>query len=311
MSTLKKRQHYVWRKYLRSWTNSESIWTYFKNLNKVEKTALMGIAQEKYFYKLIDLDEDEEEFIKKYLDHTCHPSVKDLCMDFLSAFTSHTKLRKHLENTNTSETNKEFLNSEIRKLEINLMEDVHGRFETKGSDFIAIRNIDDLKSLRDGDNFYNSMIFLCVQYFRTNSMRQAVKSSFQGEGKFEEMAGKFWNIVSFSMALNIARNISLDPKTSFTIYENISAQKFLTSDQPIFNLKNEELDDKGNVKELEFYYPLSPTHAILIHFQESETKYYHEKLTEERVVFLNNKVIQNSHLFVFGNDEKQMKTLIK
>lgn len=311
MSTIKKRQHYVWRQYLRSWTDSESIWTYFKQFNKVEKTALMGIAQEKYFYKLIDLDKDEEEFLRKYLDHTCHPSVKGLCMDFLGAFTSHTKLKKHLEETNTSEANKEFLNSEIRKLEINLMEDVHGRFESNGSEFIAVRNIDDLKSLRVGDTFYNAMIFLCVQYFRTNSMKQSVKSSFQGEGKFEEMSGKFWNIVSFSMALNVARNVSLDPKTSFTIYENVSSQKFLTSDQPVFNLKNEELDDEGNVKELEFYYPLSPTHAILIHFQESETKYYHEKLTEERVVFLNKKVIQNSHFFVFGNDEQQMRTLIE
>lgn len=311
MSTIKKRQHYVWRQYLRSWTDSESIWTCFKQFNKVEKTSLMGIAQEKYFYKLIDLNDDEEEFLRKYLDHTCHPSVKGLCMDFLNGFTSHTKLKKHLEETNTSETNKEFLKSEIRKLEINLMEDVHGRFESNGSEFIAVRNIDDLKALRGSDAFYNSMIFLCVQYFRTNSMKQSVKLSFQREGKFEEMAGKFWNIVSFSMALNVARNISLDPKTSFTIYENISDQKFLTCDQPVFNLKNEELDEEGNVKDLEFYYPLTPTHAILIHFQESETKYFHEKLTEERVTFLNKKVVQNSHLFVFGNDEQQMRNLIE
>lgn len=311
MSTIKKRQHYVWRHYLRSWADKESIWTYFKQFNKVEKTGLMGIAQEKYFYKLIDLDKDEEKFLKKYLDHTCHPSVKGLCLDFLRAFTSHTKLKKHLEETNTTEANSDFLKAEIRKLEINLMEDVHGKFESNGAEFIAARSIDDLKSLRTGDKFYDSMIFLCVQYFRTNSMKQSVKSSFQGEGKFEEMAGKFWNIVSFSMALNVARSISLDPKTSFTIYESVGDQKFLTSDQPVFNLKNEALDNEGNVKELEFYYPLSPTHALLIHFQESETKYYQEKLTDERVTFLNNKVIQNSHFFVFGNEEQQMRSLIE
>jgi hypothetical protein len=57
-----KRQHYVWRAYLRPWAKNERIWTNFKQLNKIQQPSLMGVAQEKYFYKLVDFTDSEEAF---------------------------------------------------------------------------------------------------------------------------------------------------------------------------------------------------------------------------------------------------------
>src|ERR1700747_697482 len=99
MSDLKKRQHYVWRHYLKPWTNEGGIWTYFKDLDKIIKAGLMVVAQEKYFYELIDFTEAEEDFLKNYIDYTCPEVLKPLNFDFLALFTSTSKLKKQLEET--------------------------------------------------------------------------------------------------------------------------------------------------------------------------------------------------------------------
>lgn len=70
MGGLKKRQHYVWRHYLRSWSENETIWTYFKESNKIVRPGLMGIAQENYFYRLVDFTNSELAFLKKFIEGT-------------------------------------------------------------------------------------------------------------------------------------------------------------------------------------------------------------------------------------------------
>jgi len=47
---IKKRQHYVARYYLKPWSDNEQI--YCIRNQKVFKSNLMNIAQEKYFYEL-------------------------------------------------------------------------------------------------------------------------------------------------------------------------------------------------------------------------------------------------------------------
>src|SRR5680860_163315 len=94
-----KRQHYVWRHYLKPWADKEYIWTYFKELGKIEKPSLMGVAQEKYFYKLVDISDEDEEYLKKFIERISPKSVKDLNFDFLRLFTFTSKLKKQLEQT--------------------------------------------------------------------------------------------------------------------------------------------------------------------------------------------------------------------
>jgi len=114
MSDIKKRQHYVWRHYLKPWSVGESIWTYFKELDKIEKPGLMGVAQEKHFYKLIDLTAAEEKFLGKFIEHISPEVVKGLNLDFFRLFTSHYKLKKELEENKNQEINKEKIAAEIK-----------------------------------------------------------------------------------------------------------------------------------------------------------------------------------------------------
>jgi Protein of unknown function (DUF4238) len=183
-----KRQHYVWRHYLRPWADNESIWTYFKELGKIEKTSLMGVAQEKYFYKLVDISDEDEEYLKKFIERISPKSVKDLNFDFLRLFTITSKLKKQLEQTTNPIIDKELFTEEIRKLEINLMEIGHGKMEALGQRLLTFRTIEELKTLEQSSYLYDAIMFLCFQYFRTKGMRESVLKSFKG-GNFEKKLG--------------------------------------------------------------------------------------------------------------------------
>lgn len=306
MSSIKKRQHYVWRQYLRPWAQTENIWTYFKELNKVEYPGLMGVGQEKYFYKLVTFTQEEEEFLRKFIEHTSHPTVKPLCMDFLEMFTYHYKLQKQLDDNTNSKIDRKKVQAEIDKLEINMMEDAHCKFESFGNKLIACRNIKDLQFLENPDDLNETVIFLCVQYFRTRGMKKAVLKRYRGAEL--ERVEKFWNIISICFALTLARNIALDKNLRFILFENQTGTAFITGDQPIFNILNDKVDENGNVKEFEIFYPITPKHAISGRFDEKQKdRCIDAVINADMVKYFNGKVFDNSDYFVFANNEDQLR----
>lgn len=304
MSDLKKRQHYVWRHYLQPWADNENIWTYFKELDKIAKPGLMGVAQEKYFYGLEDFSDEEIAFLKTFVDKTSPAVLKSFNSDLLTLFTSTSLLKRQLASSTNPKVNREFIASEIKILEANAMEDAHCIMENLGSKIIQCRNLEDLKSLSIDDNLYDAIMFLCVQYFRTKTMRKSALKAFNGD-KFEGLADKSWNIISFVMATTLARSISLDKNLRLLFIDNNTATPFITGDQPVFNILNDKLNDEGEVIELELYYPLTPKCAISVHFRREQLDFSEGKTVDENYVkYLNKKVFDNADYYVFADNEK-------
>jgi hypothetical protein len=311
MSDLKKRQHYVWRHYLLPWTDGESIWTYFKEQDKIVKPGLMGVAQEKYFYGLEDFTDEEINFLKTFVDKTSPLALKGLNSDLLALFTSTSILKRKLAANTNSKVNTALIASEIKKLEANAMEDAHCIMEGLGSKIIQCRGLDDLKELNKDDNLFEAIMFLCVQYFRTKSRRKSALKNFDGE-RLQELAEKSWNIIGFVLATTVARSISLDKNLKFIFIENNTAIPFITGDQPIFNILGDKADEQGDVQELELYYPLTPKCAVYLHFNPEQVNLYESKIAEEEYVkFLNEKVFENADYYVFANNEEILKKMIE
>lgn len=306
MSTV-KRQHYVWRNYLRPWAPKDGINALLIEDKKVISVNLMGVAQEKYFYRLIDLTTEEEVFLKNFITHTSGHLVKDLNCDFLKLFTSTSKLKSSLEKTINPVVDKEKYEEEIRKLEINLMEISHGKIEGLGHKIISCRNKEDLIALNQDESLFEAIMYLCFQYFRTKNMKQNVLKTFEGD-KFEKLVKKIWNILSYVMATNLAQNISLDPKLKICLFQNDTDESFITGDQPIFNQLGENVDINGEVTDLDFYYPISPKHALSIHFREEQIEKYDVKEVDlEFVKTMNDKVFNNSDFFAFSDTKEQLE----
>ncbi len=186
MSTVKK-QHYVWRNYLRPWADNEKIQTYFIAERKIELINLMGVAQQRYFYKLIDLTGDEELFLKEFIKKSGDEADISFYLTFLELFTITSKMKKDLDKEFPIK-NDQYENL-IKELEINLMEQAHGMVENLGFKLINYRNIDDLKTIEKDDYMFDAIFFLCVQYFRTKNIQKAVQKTFQGN-RMEELAKK-------------------------------------------------------------------------------------------------------------------------
>lgn len=303
MSTIKKSQHYVWRNYLRAWANNEQIWSYLRKQNKVVNTNLMNVAQSNYYYKLNDINSYEEKILKDFIRKS-PKSVQGMQTDFLSMFTIHTKLRKAFE---TSKSQK--ILDEIRKIEINSMENAHSLIERSGEKLIACRTFEDLKFIEQTNSRFDTIIFLCFQYFRTKNLRERIKESFKINKPFPAL--NIWNIMSFFMALNTAEYISLNPKTRFVFMENPTSEKFLSTDQPAINLQSDKVDENGDVVDLELYYPLSPNSALLVDFNNnSRERCQSMQVQEEMVRWFNGRMINNFENFIFSENKEQLDKLI-
>ena len=140
-------------------------------------------------------------------------------------------------------------------------------------------------------------------------MRNAALQSFIGT-PYEEMANKSWNILCYVTATTLAKNISLDPRFKFIFHENNTTEPFITCDQPVFRLLNEKVDENGEVTDLELYYPISPQHAITIHFRNDQTeKYVRNNADKGQIGFFNQKVIKNADFYVFADSKEQLERL--
>lgn len=309
MSTLKKQQHYVWQKYLEPWADRGNIWTYFKTSKNIVKPNLTGIAQERYFYKLVDFTEDEEIFLRLFIENLSNPLVKDFSLDFLAMFTSASKLKKSLEQIKDQTVDKAVLEEQIRKIEINLMEDSHCKFEEMGAKLINYRSLDDLKTILQDNYHHDSLMFLCFQYFRTRKMKSSVVNKFRGT-KYENIIDKSWNILSHTFALNVTNHMVLNEGIRYVFIENSTSENFLTGDQPVFNLLGDKMDEKGNVLNFELYYPLTPKHALNIHFRPDENEKFEIKYADKELInLLNRKVIEHSDFYVFSDTKEQLEKL--
>lgn len=69
----KRKQHYVFQAYLDAWTENGKLWCMYDK--KTFQTGTMNVAQERDFYRIKPLNEDEKRFYDIFLS-TLHPDVK-------------------------------------------------------------------------------------------------------------------------------------------------------------------------------------------------------------------------------------------
>lgn len=289
-----------------AWANDNCIWTYFKEQNTIHQPGLMGVAQEKNFYKLIDLNEAEEKFLEKFIDYTSKPVVKGLNQDFLKMFTLHTKLKKVIDDINDTVVDKDKVNESLKELEQNLMEEAHSKIEKFGFELLKIRSLPDLIAIDQDDGLFEAILYICIQYFRTKNTRKSVLKNFEGD-RFEEMATKTYNILCFTLATNLTREISLNKNLRFLLLHNDSDIKFITGDQPVVNLC-ETVDELGEVIDLDWFYPLNPTLALRLHFSTLQKEKFDSSVIDSiEVDKLNLKIFENSNFFVFANCKEQLE----
>jgi len=306
MTQIKKKQHYVWKKYLMSWSNKNQIFASFKSSRKIIKTNIEGIAQERFFYALEDFTEEEEIILKEIITLGSNDIVRPLVMEFYHMITSYSKISRAMKNNDLSTINSAELDENLASLKANTMEDMHTSFEKFGEKLIEVRKIEDLEFLDDERELLTAMIYVSFQYLRTKNMREIIKPIIT---KYPYLSNKFLNFFPFIYAPGIADSLTYGKKTKLIFFDNKTEIDFITTDQPIINAKKHIVSDTGIVSQLDYYYPITPKIAIIIHYQEQEEKRKYVLIEKQQVNYYNDLMISNAKEFVFSSTEEQLISL--
>ena len=168
MSKKKKNQHYVWRHYLRQWTQNDKI--YCLRNGKIFESNLMGVAQQRYFYKLKELTLADCAFIKKLAIDPSPKELQQVHFTLLNLFTLIFRLKE--DQTSKGNINKE-LSKEIDIAINNIEEDYHANIEANAIEYIESILKEDI-GFYSSDNCIDFIYYICVQYMRTNKIKSNV-----------------------------------------------------------------------------------------------------------------------------------------
>lgn len=337
----KRKQHYVFQAYLASWAIKRQVWCCRDR--KIFKSNTINIAQERDFYRIQPLNDDEKNFYL-FFHKKSHPDVRKAISDHIDTYLSPLKLQKNIEQLETSlrqifNKNKE-LQSEIEKIIAdmknkvdiminNSMEDYLGDIEgesikwitsLKESDSTFYYSSDDEKAKIQGyydDDRFNFLYFVCIQYFRTKAIKERWITGFK-----PILNDPWWsnlgiprericleNLHSFFMwEFQTACAYGLRKTNAhLTILTNKTNVPFITSDQPVINLKADYLDLSKETTELIFYYPITPNIAITINDGNTKGKI---NLSLQEVDEYNNAIINSSYQNIFANNAEAIKRYI-
>lgn len=283
MNQIKKRQHYVWRNYLRAWSDpNDLIPALIKDEKKVIATNLMNVAQEKYYYSLEEFSIEEENILKEHMLNFSNEFTENIFKDYFDIFTSYSKIKRFLKTNNIPQEKKEEFKNRLEFLKSNTMEDFHTDFENFGQRLIKIKKFEDISFLHDRESQMQVYIFICLQYVRTKKMQNNFRKKLKNH---EMIKPDFYNILSIVIATGMACGLIFTKSTKIVFIENISKTDFITSDQPIMNLKSWDKDLRGNTKTLELFYPINPKIALKIHY-EGGLEFEHLKIKKIRLTTL-------------------------
>lgn len=297
-----KRQHYVWRNYLKPWCNNGKI--YCLREGEIFQANLMGIAQQRYFYRIEELSDHEIFTLKELLVNYQIPELQKSMNYWIDLYTYPYKYKDSLIKKGIDITNTE----RFKKWELNHIELMHSVIENDSVKYLNKLLNEDVSFYDVGESKADFNLFLMMQYYRTKKMRE----SFSGiEGKdldinFERLS----NIVSQLSAIAASFNMGLTEKEfKCHIIKNITAIPFITSDQPVINIcaNYKQLKLLKGWNEFQLYYPVGPYLAVKI----SNEEHLREQICEENVIRYNNLIYNAAHEQIYSKDRDYLRSFIK
>jgi len=265
MSELRKRQHYVWRYYLAPWTKNGSIWC--NRLGNVFNSGLMSVGQEKYFYEISLLSDEESDFIKSLFLNDKRPHLQGIVDTIVDCFHIPTYFHRLVSALNSHEDPE--AKQILRELTVNTHEKLLCSIENMAKEFLPQLQDGNIDFLTDDESRNLFMLHLCFQYLRTKRMKNNflasnfdhVNAHYDGHIRQDNLWGVISVVFSFQTGMGI---YALLPKYHFKIIHNTSAINFITGDQPVINIAESGRPHGQEPKELVFYHPISPRVALFM-----------------------------------------------
>ena len=332
-----KRQHYVPRKYLRKWANSDLICMKREKEDCIT-VNIMNVAQERFFYRLPVLRFVELKFAIEYLEE--HPDCLfdnlelyvssvilgpilysyekgeynefDQVVDYLTQrniltnadFVRHLKeLKLVVLPSETLEQNEDF--KEIEQDTIMTEERINCDVENSVWPYPECAYSNDLSFFETQDGFEKMTLYLIHQLFRTPKFLELSKDTKLKSAFGEDGCKRILKALRLPLVSCIHSHI-VSWQKDFNLYlmDNSTNLEFITGDQPVVNL-----DSARPVTDFDIFFPISPTKAL---FFCKKTRFdtiysWTQELTRERVNSLNIKICESSFKQIYASNERIIK----
>lgn len=300
MSTT-RRQHYVWKHYLRFWERDGRVSVLRKDRAEIFETNAANIAVMRDFYRIPILSEEDEAFISKFIESTSTSDLlRNLNRGWLDAIAATSRLRRTLTKFGKLDP---ALEKEIERVEIQSEENMLGRIESD-----AVRLIDALHSghtaiWADDDDALELAYFLSLQHMRTKRIRDKMMEGFP-PGEPRAAATRRWPVLRHILVTNMGWSLYSERASwRLRVLRAAGATTFITGDQPTLNLLQPD-DHNG----LALYYPVGPSSAALLEHHQNESPVGPgDDLTDQVVKRLNQRMFDFSPEQVFAVDSVDLR----
>jgi len=251
----------------------------------------MRVAQERDFYKLHDLTLNEVKFLEDFCNGQREP-LRELNLQWVRYFTILFELQRKLI---TEGHAADEVVSIIDRAAIEQEDLLHGWIEQG-----AVGSLD---ALLAGDaSFFNIpkqktlfLYFLANQYTRTKKLKS---KALEGPSKITSVNPEnIWNALSQIIATSIGQNLVAYGYQLYFLRPE-GNEVFITGDQPVINLHGTYIAPTETPSELDFYYPISPSLAVLIAVDPPGNSL----LTDEEVKTYNRHIQIQSHTMLFAHE---------
>lgn len=297
MQTTKK-QHYVWRFYLIPWTDGKGSIACCRS-NKVFRSDLMGIGQENYFYKLIEISDNDAWWIEKISLNGNEPDLlREMCISWINTYRLPYQTINLLKQSGITEE------EQFEKIIKEGEENVYGQTEHLGQPYLEKLYKEDLSFYATPEGKSDFNIFICDQFFRTKKRLESLANSPNRGIDLQRLWPVFRHIFSTKLAFTLTYNLNKQFKI-FLLHNNTEFN-FITGDQPVINrYATKEFQGKP-IDKFEFYYPITPKLAVLL----TEKSYKSDELSitdASKITELNDLIFINSQEQVYGTNEEELE----
>ncbi len=293
----KRRQHYVWQHYLESWAVNGKLWCSTRGRRFL--TSAENVANERDFYRLKEMSEQDLEWVEMLVIAQLAEPLADLARGWVPHFrVFHEAKRAYEASGKTSAALERLLDETINNLE----EDLHASIEGRAIPLLAKLRENDSSFLDDDEDCVHFFWFIASQHLRTPRIARDVVDAAKDIPGFNVNAA--WGLMRTIFATSLGHGLYVRRHTlRLTFLQAASDAEFVAGDQPILNLRAVGLPEGVPPDELELYYPLTPTRALLLGFDAATRTTNERLLTTTEAAAYNEMMVNASYEQVYARTE--------
>jgi hypothetical protein len=296
MGAKKRRQHYVWKHYLRAWATRGRLWC--QRGGKRFPSSVEDVANRRDFYRLKEMSAQDISVVQGLISRMAE-HLQELARGWIPHFSRFHEIKREYEAT--GKTNREL--EDLLDVTINnLEEDLHSAVEGKTVVILKALRRGDRSILDDDEKFVDFAHFLGMQYMRTPGiMRRAIDAGSLMPGFNSEAA---WGLIRTILATNLGFSLNAQRHgMRLTFLDTPPGVELITGDQPIVNARGGDRASETPPTELELYYPLTPTRALLMDFDATSAVTERRTLTVADTAAYNEMIVAMSDEQIYGRTE--------